>query len=124
VKFAEVAELAVRTFGLDKRYYVGPGFAWADDFRIYDPNLARRSMRPDAIEVDFTVLNFSHPPANEHSGFIYLELPNVFNTDVLNRFKERNRLVEVRPITFNGYSIRAYVFAPGNSDELPLGVSP
>jgi hypothetical protein len=112
MKFAELAEAAVRDFGLDAHYITGPNFTGWQDFQGYDPATLRRSMRPDARQIDFSTSNHSAPGSQDtgQGEFVYLEFPNVLNEGSLETFKSRYELAGERILASGEYWIRAYEF--------------
>lgn len=116
VKFAELAEQAVQQFGLEKQYVTGPAFAWVDDFRRYDAKSQKRSMKPGAMEINFYNLNVNVATFRSHfeKQFVYLEFPNVFNTEYLSKFRQHFELTDEQIVSSGDYWIRAYVFDPPN----------
>jgi hypothetical protein len=112
MKFSDLAEEAVRRFGLETQYVTGPAFTGWDDFLRFDERSMTRSVEPSAKEIKFTPIHSLSDDFKSGSGgdFVYLEFPNVLNEESLGMLKTHYDLQAVTTISLQGYSIRAYQF--------------
>ncbi|MEX2316621.1 MAG: hypothetical protein WD669_05680 [Pirellulales bacterium] len=120
VKFSELAEQAVREFGLDAHYVTGPVFTGWTDFQNYDEHSLRRSMRPDARKIDFFPIEQAsddYRNGKRQGGFVFLAFPNVINDDTLHVLRKRYESLSERTVSCGGYSIQAYEFGSPKSSE-------
>jgi hypothetical protein len=112
MKFGELAEAAVRKFGLDAHYRTGPVFTGWTDFQGFDAQTLARSMRPDARQIDFLPIEQAtdgYPDAPLES-VVFLAFPNVMNEDTLKLLQQRYESRLEQMLSVGGYSIRAYEF--------------
>jgi hypothetical protein len=113
IKLGELAEQAVREFGYDRKYIVGPAFNWQDDFSRYDKRSGRRTMQEESIVIDFKPMEQASLAVKQgkEASLVYLEFPNVLNDESLALLNNQYAVQSSHSISKDGYAIRAHEFS-------------